>query len=130
LITNKRTEIYMFVSLARGWTKDWVQILLDRFFGQQAEGRIDIRLRSMNFASMYVYVRHNCQIFLGKTYQNEEDVYQMITYHTSRKCTKRLKNIPNIPKIPKYVYQIHQKFTNIFHSKALQKIPKILMYII
>jgi hypothetical protein len=68
--------------------------------------------------------------FWGTTYQNGEKIDQRTT-----KYTKELLNIPkepqNIPKdykIYQKVYKIYQrtiKYTNIFHCKTLQNLPKM-----
>jgi hypothetical protein len=50
-----------------------------------------------------------CQIFLVTTYQNGENM------------TRRPQNVPNDHKI----YQMDIKFTNIFHYKTLQNLPKL-----
>jgi hypothetical protein len=52
-----------------------------------------------------------CQIFLGQTYQNGK-IYQMTTNYTKRPYGCKM-------------FQIVIKYTNIFHSKALQNLPKL-----
>jgi hypothetical protein len=57
-----------------------------------------------------------CQIFLGKN---------------KPKCTKRPQNLPIGHKIPNghEIIQMVIKYTKIFHSKALQNIPKLVLLV-
>jgi hypothetical protein len=63
------------------------------------------------------YRDQGSQIFLDTMYQNGE------------KCTKLPQNYQVIIKYTKYIipniFQMGMKYTNIFHSKALQNLPKV-----
>jgi hypothetical protein len=61
---------------------------------------------------------HNqgCQIFLGSTYKKGEKMYQLAI-----KYTKLSQNILDIRKMGLMVI----KYTNIFHYKTLQNLPKL-----
>jgi hypothetical protein len=80
-----------------------------------------------------------CQMFLDIIYQNggkytnvpikvpnDPKIYHMTQKYTicmTQKYTKLPKNIPNHPKI--YSKWPWSRYTNLFHSKALQNLPKL-----
>jgi hypothetical protein len=65
--------------------------------------------------TMHKSLGQGCQIFLDTIYQNVGKYTKLLqNYQITIKCKKCPWHIPNG----------HKKYTNIFHSKALQNLPK------
>jgi hypothetical protein len=64
-----------------------------------------------------------CQIFLGTTYQNRKQIYQITTKHI--KCPQNIPNVHKTYQMPvQYVDKMSMTYTNIFHCKTLKKLLK------
>jgi hypothetical protein len=66
----------------------------------------------MQIPGIFLPSNHGGQIFLDTINQNEGKIYQITT------------TLPNGHKIYQ-IFQMNIKYTSIFHSKALQNLPKL-----